>query len=102
MPILNFKGDLISGQVFDEFDRAGAAAGLYAIVGWFESDIIEAYAEQGETIDPGSDFVHTWFSNFDAELQQAMLDAGRAKIRELVAREVQPDQAETEAPHVPS
>jgi hypothetical protein len=97
MPILNFKGEVISDQVFDEVDRAAHAAGLRAILGWFESDIIEAYAEVGETIDPESDFARTWFYDFGGEVQRAMFEAGRAKILEIARRDAQPDPLEEEA-----
>jgi hypothetical protein len=89
--IYNFKNERVSDESFAVLDEVASHYGVHAVVGWFDSDIIEAYAELGETIDPESDFVRTWFYDYGAQIQEAMRIIGRAKILALAWGDVQSD-----------
>jgi hypothetical protein len=76
-------------EEYDALDQVCDDQGLYAVVAWHLEDVIEAYRRQGETV--GDDFAYTWFYAYGDTVQQAMLEAGRAKILELARNNAEPD-----------
>jgi hypothetical protein len=80
--IYKFSGERVSSEELPAVDSALNAAKIGLMVGFFLSDIVDAYAEIGVTI--SEERAAAWSNELRLPVQQAMREAGRNKIRELV------------------